>query len=460
MDNLKKNTYMMTATSKTAIRPFSLLAKQLHEIEGSDSIIICEKDVYASYHKEDVDKDSENYLFFISPNGDLYHDGAAGDKLVTNVVSKNQTDSAFKSTVNGIFKDGFIISVYRILWNVIMLLKEKRKVLNLLNLYKPKAVIMYSDRKSYFELAINKVAREKHISLYMAPVVNHNTKEELLQNPKNFIRVNKDEKKHFLYSVIEKKYPLYHCEYGNQDVYIYSGYTFWALAILKMLPPNPWIMGSNYFDKVGVISKKNYDYYIKSSEETNIQIDVTYMHSVEETEIIRQFKSRNELVSRLKKEYGLKDGPVVCYALTGYSETTINITREQVFKNYIIILEQILKVYSDVLISIHPRIPKCDIHYFEVIPNVHILEEPLYQIVGAVDVFIGFERSSTQEFIKYFSYPSVSITHEMFCSEFDDSMITRILELFKNTKRDVNKDVELYQDDRINFCEFLTGIKI
>lgn len=452
----------MMASSVTPIRPFVELTRQLECEADIQVVILCEPDIGYKRVLQESGVDTEGITFVELGTGEV-----EAEKKEVAVGERQRAPEGERKEI-ALFRSRFpffyrmISPVYRVMLLAVKtiagirkLKKEKKELERIFKQYDPKCLILYSDARGGYEAVSIRIAEEREIPRIVAPIVYLLPAEQLLKGPKNGYRVRHGEKMPFLCRRVMEMYPDIWVDTAEETVFYYPPDMIFSLDFMKMLPQNPWIVGAGNSSMIAMMFQENYEHCLDVMGEEFVRKRVVLTRSIEKTRIRMQFSQRELISAGLREKYNLKKERIVLFALSAYSESTLSITYEKTVDNYNKILKALSETFEEVLISLHPRMKREAYAVFENIGGCRIVEEPLYSIIVACDVYVGCEISSAKNLIEDFNFHKILIPHETFLRGLDEGQIYRLRLELREIREKQDWDVIMKEDHKDDFYKIV-----
>jgi len=416
---MREYTVFMATGSTTPVRPFVELTKQLKEKINVKVYLLCERTVEYSRIICENDLQCEDIVYV-----------EVGKKKSNGIFEINRSERTIKINIKELSKQTKAYEIWRRVYKTSKLakliidikdiakkyrkLKKERDEINKYFIkYHPDMVILYSDIRMECDAFAAYLASRYNIPSMVAPIASFGKADEHVRSGGWCYRKNKKDKFSLLEKYILQKYPKAYVQVGDVIAFRFEPCEILAYALLGILPSNPWVPGTGNSSSIALISQDNLDYAVSEiGEEYKRKAQVT--HTIEETDIIMQLKQREELRNQVFRKYKIIDSQIVCFVLTAYANSSLPVDFEMEKDIYTRVASAMVKIFGTVLISLHPRTKREDYLYFHEIPGCIIIEEALYKILPACDVFIGNSVSSTKEMVKNLTIPQIYIPHELY----------------------------------------------
>lgn len=212
-------------------------------------------------------------------------------------------------------------------------------------------------------------------------------------------------------SRFKRKYPNQwrHDSLSGQDISVYGAYLTQAYALLGMLPQNPWVIGGGPSDCVMVESERIRDRYVEQGVAAS---KIRVVGHVNHDRLFRAQSDRDKIRERLIDRHGLeRDQPILLFGPSNFGETGI-----YPWDYHWAACRELAGIAAsnsqNVLVTLHPRQARLDYQFLEKeFPPLKILDEPLADILPAVDTYFIGLGSSTESWAIQCGVPVVVADH-------------------------------------------------
>lgn len=411
---MEYNIFMM-ADSRTAVRPFVELTKQLEKKINVKVYMLCagEGVEYRRILKESsVEAESITFIELVKNENRQ----KKSKEKCENIENKAKHSLLYKGW-RKVFKVSRTVKLMVDIKDIVKKYKKedkmRKRVEILFHQYTPDVVILYSDCSMGYSAHVISVAAKNNIPRIVAPITSPGNWESYIRTGGWCHRKNRTECFSIVEKYVAKKYPkscvaiddIIAFKYEPQEIVIYG--------IMGMMPENPWVLGMGNITLFATASQENYKRVISAEGETDGR-KACMTRTIEETGIIMQLQEREEIREGLIRKYEITTRQIVCIALSAYAHSSFPIDYDMERKNYIKIITAISEIWGTVLVSLHPQMKKQDYLYLNDIKGCKVVDKPLYKIVPACDVFIGADMSSTRDMVERLSIHKIYFSHEAF----------------------------------------------
>jgi hypothetical protein len=176
-----------------------------------------------------------------------------------------------------------------------------------------------------------------------------------------------------------------HSKHGKR-LHFYPASELLALWLCKALSRNPWYIGCGLSSILCVDSKRNFE---RALVEGVSPAKLRIVGHVVNDELYKRYCEREEIAIKLSKKYRLKDGrKIVVMAVPQLAEQGI-LTWEQHWDEIMFLCLAAEKLGHNLLLSLHPRANTDNYRHIENKVNCVILQERLFDVLPASDLFIA-----------------------------------------------------------------------
>ena len=219
-----------------------------------------------------------------------------------------------------------------------------------------------------------------------------------------------------------------------------------AMAILGILPRNPWIIGGNGADMLCVIGEQEKEKFISYGVVPE-RITITGLPSYDT--IYTNHQDQDNIRTHLYEKYQLANSKklVIC-AVPQLAEHGL-LPWEKHWEEIRFLAEVFASTPANVLLSLHPRSSREDYQFIENEYGLRILDEPLAQAVCAADLLVSASTSTTILTSVFLHIPSLAINfydlHNDQYNRLEGVVKIDDKDIFAETLRDVIEDEERYR---------------
>lgn len=246
-----------------------------------------------------------------------------------------------------------------------------------------KAILLVSDK--YYgdgEMALTRLAQEKKIPIHLPTTFYHGPSIAAFKNNLKFV-INKHSSWYQKLTFQRLSDP----KYGVQTHLKHFFYPAPMLNVLvkhNLLTKNPWYIGAGICDSVLVDNVTTFQRYVDNGTPKE------KIHIVGNPLYDRLYKSYNQ-AQTLKKKYINKydlnpEKKTVVIAWPELSSQHVISAKDQENEN-VFLLQSLLKLHVNVLVSLHPKAAKVNYQFLMNAPDVHIINEELIDIIAIADLF-------------------------------------------------------------------------
>lgn len=457
---MREYVIFMATGSTTPVRPFLKLTEQLKDKINVKVYLLCESTVEYSRIVRENDLQCEDITYI-----------EVGKKKSGNTLEINRSYQTKKFDKKEYIKKTRLYKIWRMVYKIsqiakliidvkdvikkfLKLKKERDEIKKYFIQYHPDIVILYSDVRMECDALTAYLASKSNIPRIVAPVVSFAKADELVRSGGWCYRKNRKDKFSLLERYILKKYSASCLLTEKVVAFRFEPCEILAYALLGILPSNPWVPGTGNSTSIALISQDNLDYAVSMvGEKYKKKAQVT--HTIEETDIIMRLKNRDGLREKVFEKYKMDDPLIVCFALTAYANSSLPVDYEMEKNIYVRVASAMVEIFGTILISLHPRTKKEDYLYFNEIAGCIIIDEALYEIIPACDVFIGNSVSSTKEMVKNITISQIYIPHELYFRSISEADVKNLKNEAHRIKEMGRPHVTYVDDDREDFCDLI-----
>lgn len=371
----KQNAVLMIANSDTAINGFLALQECLEARADVKSHIVCHWRVHVdnAVNRANVCSDKINIIHFYNQDN--------------NTVSGKNKEYHYKA-------DPLVVSLFKSIYNSCRLVgrnlrgmaRARRIICNIA----PAVILLYADNKAEFEKFFIYWAKRRNIRTVVAPICNTiNSVGDILVNPSNGFRLDLHEKLPISAKLVRYIRPKEERVFEGQRVFWGQPFATIIDWAMHLSAPNPWIQGS--FADVVCTAYENELQILRQELGDRAEGRLFLTGSVEDDIIFENDRNREHIRLSLNNKYKLQNKVVVIIA---FSERIGTVSPEDDLYNKEIVVQSVLKYFSEVLISLHPKSDVNENLFLERNQGCRIVSEPLRQIVSAADVLVCGDVSS------------------------------------------------------------------
>lgn len=174
---------------------------------------------------------------------------------------------------------------------------------------------------------------------------------------------------------------------GEKRLFYAAGYTM-AAYMKKMIPKYPWITGGGNSTHVFVVSEAEKERILSV-----VSKEIVVTGAVEDYYLLKKRAEKDKIRKLIREKYAITSSKVVILAMPQMAEHNVvpwDIHRE----NVSIIIKEILKIYDEVLISLHPKSNMNDYIFLGQHGKVSFLEERLRDVIIGADILMAVSTSS------------------------------------------------------------------
>ena len=269
----------------------------------------------------------------------------------------------------------------------------------------PTSLLLMEERHFGVELAFTQIAREKGCLTVVVPFAYYSSYQDLA-----FAR--KDKPLYFLDSGpqrplnrwIRGRYPNQVYKSPQGPLLFYSPAKTIALAAMNMLPANPWYLGGGFSDLVATSGEEDRETYIRMGASAD-KIVVTGQPSHDN--LYRLSRNTHELVTMIARKYSLDNKKCVICAVPQLAEHHF-VDWPRHWQEIRFLTSCLTQTGANVLLSLHPKSDARQYHFLEQEFGVHILQEPLREVLPVADLFVA-TFSSTVRWAVLLGVPTVVV---------------------------------------------------
>lgn len=351
-------------------------------------------------------------------------------------------------------RDKFYVSAYKAVLNTFKIVAQNswglRRAKSVMTDEKPSIILLYADNKSELEKFFIRHAKKQGIKTIVAPICMSDI-EGILLNPSNGFRQKKSEKLPITARIVKRINPRLEREYQDQVVFFSQPFREIIERLMGFGVPNPWVQGS-LADVVCTAYQEQYDEILKEQGPKNVQGRLFLTESVEDGIIIEGYQNRESVKNMLSKKYGLRQQVTVIIA---FSERVQQWSRENDLYNKGVIVQSVLHVFEEVLVSLHPKSDLDENKFLENYDGCHIVDEPLRKIIGAADLIVYGDISSVFRWVDWLHISKVTYRTVSMQEKWTDDMIGEFQMKLTDAK-EAGKVENSYEPERgIDFAEFV-----
>lgn len=265
---------------------------------------------------------------------------------------------------------------------------------HILDEFNPRVLVLADDRKISLGFALSFAAKQKGVPSILVPWAYAQCRESI---PLGRRGKPQYDVLHPMHSSLKKRilqrHPnqVFHSDKGPHLYYSPASTT--ALAILGMLPPNPWCPGGGFTDLVAVAGEYDRRRYLNNGvpeEKLIITDDPSY------DELYEGRKEASKRRKNLIQEYGLPpDLPILVCAVPQLAEHGL-IDWKHHWKEINFLVENLSLQGCNILLSLHPKSMPDQYHWLEDKYPVHISRQPLREILPCADIFLSTFSSTVR----------------------------------------------------------------
>lgn len=174
---------------------------------------------------------------------------------------------------------------------------------------------------------------------------------------------------------------------GEKRLFYPAGYTL-AGYVRKMISMNPWIAGGGNTTHVFTMSEVE-----KEKILSVVSKKVVVTGSIEDYYLLEKVADKNRIKQMIKEKYDIISDKVVIFAMPQLAEHNCvpwDIHRD----NMVVIIKEILKIFDEVLISLHPKSQISDYVFLKQYGKISFLEERLRDVIAGADILAAVSSSS------------------------------------------------------------------
>ena len=211
-------------------------------------------------------------------------------------------------------------------------------------------------------------------------------------------------------------------------------------------------MQGSLADVVCTAYQEQYDEILKEQGPKNVQGRLFLTESVEDGIIIEGYQNRESVKNMLSKKYGLRQQATVIIA---FSERVQQWSRENDLYNKGVIVQSVLRVFDEVLVSLHPKSNLDENKFLENYDGCHIVDEPLRKIIGAADLIVYADISSVFRWVDWLHISKVTYQTVSMQEKWTDDMIGEFQMRLADAKEAGTVENSYEPERGIDFAEFV-----
>jgi len=273
--------------------------------------------------------------------------------------------------------------------------------------HKPVAVLLTGDRNLGIEAAMIRAARERGCPTVVVPFAYSGSDDVAYTRIRRYGSLHKLDSGPFglLKRWIRRKYPTQIYQSVHGPLIFFTPTMTIALSLLRMLPPNPWCSGGGLSDAVAVSGEEDRERYIRMGvPQTKIVITGEPSHD----SLFEAREAKTSLLSELRTRYGLSaEGKVIVCALPHLAEVEV-MDWTQHWNEIEFLVESLASTGANVLVSLHPKSTFNKYEFLEGKFKVHLLHEPLRDVLPVADIFVA-TYSSTVRWAVLLGIPTIVV---------------------------------------------------
>jgi hypothetical protein len=284
--------------------------------------------------------------------------------------------------------------------------KLEERVAELLTTYSPSAIVVAADRNTGIEPSIIKIAKSRQIVTVIPPIAFAASKEGLMI-------VRREHAGHIVTNenAFKMRFPSQWVKdpVTCQDVSFYSISLTHAYSELKMLSPQPWVMGAGLTDWILADSEFVAERYLASGVPAEKIVITGHM---EHDRVAETIARRSEVRRILEQKYRLAtQKKIIILPLTNWAEHNF-MPQDWHWRECEFLCQVAVEQDANVLVPLHPTQKREDYLRLEALfPSVRVLEEPLSEVLGVADVYLTGLGSSTVLWAVMVGIPVVIADH-------------------------------------------------
>lgn len=384
-----KKTILMIANSDTAMNGFLALQECFENMKNIRCITVCHKRVHVenAIKRCDIPRERICVICF--------------DSQKSRGAKRNQEDYQYKPDI-------MPVAVCKALLNVIKLvfgnLDGMGKAYRIIKETNPSVILLYADNRAEFEKYFIFWAKRKQIKTVVAPIC-FSSIEGVLDNPTNGFRLDAGSGLPLSAKIIRRLVPGQERIVGTERIFYKQPFSAIVDCIMRLSAPYPWVQGS-LADIVCTSYQAEYEEIVRELGD-GVKEKLFLTDSIEDDVIFQGYKNRDGIKRYLSDKYDVNTETV---AIVAFSERNERISRDNDLYDKDIIVRSILKYYSNVFISLHPRSNVEENRFLEQHEGCSILDEPLRKVIAAADVIAYGDASSVGRWVELLGINHVTWT--------------------------------------------------
>ena len=202
---------------------------------------------------------------------------------------------------------------------------------------------------------------------------------------------------------------------GERRLFYAAGYTM-AAYMKKMISMYPWIAGGGNTTHVFTVSETSKERILAVTDK---KVVVTGL--IEDYYLLEKCVDKDKIKKKVREKYNVTSEKIVMFAVPQMAEHNLvpwDIHRE----NMTIVVNEIIKVYGEVLISLHPKSCVNDYLFLKQCGKVFFMEERLRDVVVGADVLMMLSASSIVRWGDIIGISSVVFQEAWLMKEIDKSV--------------------------------------
>lgn len=436
----KQKVILMIANSDTAANGFLAFAECLSDRSNMKLIMVCHPRVQIGVVREKREA-LGNLDFMIL---DFEEEQRLKDNESVNRDYKYIKDKFYISLIKAVFNTGKIITENK---------QGLRKAKDVIKKEKPNVILLYADNKSELEKFFIYHAKKQKIKTVIAPIC-FSSIEGILENPSNGFRQQKQDKLPITGKIVKRMNPRVVKRY--QDEIVFSKQPFAEIIdhMMGLSIPDPWVQGS-LADVVCTSYSEQYNEIVEELGQKEVEGRLFLTESVEDEIIIKGYTDRKLIKKKLSEKYHLQAKPTIIIA---FSARIQQWSRENDLYNKGIIVQSVLEYYDEVLVSLHPKSDLEENKFLEEYKGCHIVDEPLRKIIGAADLIIYADISSTSRWVEWLQLNRVTYGSYSIQEKWSEDMILEFKAKLADSKEAVQKEEYPELSRGINFIQFILDL--
>lgn len=435
---IEKKNVLMIANTDTSLNGFLVLARIIYERNKYFPVILCEGKLRIGDLIEKNGIDVKRLRIEELP--DIYK---AKANLIKKVCRKLST----------IFSKWLFWGPISVIENMDYILKYSKIMREHFEKYRPKALVVYTDRRGGYERAAIYHAKKCNIPIVI-PSVSHIFFQQFFNNPHNGVYFKKEKRLPFIYRIAKKVNNNWVAEYEDNYVFFHNAQRLLAANILKMCNMNPWVLGAT---KPTLNANADIDSYFETVKILGDDIasdSLAFTTNIEMYYVKKSLESKDEIRQKLKKKYNMQGDTIIIFSAVPYHEAGItDLEYNQDIHEKVI--SYLSKQDTQILVSLHPKMEKDNYLFLENYDNVVIVEEPLRDIIGCADIFVSCEESATKQWAVFLKMDMILLPEKWF----RNSDEYEIKVFFDKFTENIIKDTEKKEAEmRLDFMELFFSI--